>query len=534
MAITAAQPSTSTRWRRRFNGRLLRNIVSVQPRLTLLIIVLCVLIGTWLDVILSTERARFVVLAPTAKLGIELLLALTSLAGALVLLLFPAGADRGRLRWVAAGFLVLGGGGLGFGYLAPLRDPTPELQPFMYASLLIQSIAGVCWCVGFWPTVAPRLRGTRWLAVSLATATAVLFIYASGRQLPHLVRAQRLEDIALRDRATLGGLTGWYWLLALVPLALMWAAALGAMRRRAEPGMHSWLVVAMTLAAGAQLHALFWPTAFSPILTTSSLLRLTFTLVVAVGSIVSLRNFAVERSRLLSTAESVAKQAGAAARAKADFTAMIAHELSSPLAAIRRQLDLLADAPDAAASQTALAAMHAQLDGLQRLVGDAQTVATIERDEFAIFPRPIRLRPLLERAASGVAGSLGDRAVRLDMDGPERVLADAQRIEQVLHNLLGNAAKYAPAGTLIELTARQLHGRASIAVIDHGRGIHPDDLTRVFDKFERGREHSAAQTPGAGLGLYLSRQIVRAHGAELEVNATPGGGATFSFWLDPA
>jgi signal transduction histidine kinase len=500
----------------------------------LLSIVLCVLIATWLDVILSTERARFVVLAPTAKLGIELLLALTSLAGALVLLLFPAGADRERLRWVAAGFLVLGGGGLAFGYLAPLRDPTPELQPFMYASLLIQSVAASCWCVGFWPSVAPRLRPARWLAVAAAPAAGVAIIYGAGGRLPQLVRAQHLEDIALRDRATLGGLTDWYWMLALVPLALMWAAAVGAMHRRAEPGMHGWLVVAMTLAAGAQLHALFWPTAFSPVLTTSSLLRLTFTLVVAVGSIVSLRNFAVERSRLLSAAESVAKQAGAAARAKADFTAMLAHELSSPLAAIRRQVDVLADTPNEPASRAALAAVHAQLDGLQRLVGDAQTVATIERDEFAIFPRPVRLRPLLERAAAGAAGSLGEHAVQLAVTGPERVLADAQRIEQVLQNLLGNAVKYAPAGTPIELAARLLDGRARIAVIDHGHGIHPDDLARVFDKFERGRDHRAAQLPGAGLGLYLSRQIVRAHGAELELSTTPGGGATFSFWLDPA
>ena len=248
----------------------------------------------------------------------------------------------------------------------------------------------------------------------------------------------------------------------------------------------------------------------------------------------ALRNFAVERARLLSAAESVARQAGAAARAKADFTAMIAHELSSPLAAIRRQMDVLGAAPNEPASQTALAAVHAQLDGLQRLVGDAQAVATIERDEFAIFSRPVRLQPLLERAASSAAGSLGEHAVRLEMAGPERVLADAQRIEQVLRNLLGNAAQYAPAGTPIELTVRLLHGRAHIAVIDHGSGIHPDDLARVFDKFERGRDHHAAQLPGAGLGLYLSRQIVRAHGAELEVSTTQGGGATFSFWLDPA
>jgi signal transduction histidine kinase len=167
---------------------------------------------------------------------------------------------------------------------------------------------------------------------------------------------------------------------------------------------------------------------------------------------------------------------------------------------------------------------------LQRLITDAQTVATIERDEFAIFPRPVRVHTLLERAV-GAAGLVGEVALRIDASGPDRVLADAQRIEQVLRNLLDNARKFAPAGTPIEVTAVLRDGRVHIAVIDHGPGLHPDDCTRVFDKFERGRDHLAEQAPGSGLGLYLSRQIVRAHGGELAVSATPGGGATFAFWL---
>ena len=109
------------------------------------------------------------------------------------------------------------------------------------------------------------------------------------------------------------------------------------------------------------------------------------------------------------------------------------------------------------------------------------------------------------------------------------MLADPERIGQVLRNLLSNAAKYSPEGTPIELRVIDKKGRVRLEVADRGPGIHPDDVTRIFEKFGRGREDR--KTPGVGLGLYLSRRIVRGHGSELTVEARPGGGSVFGFDL---
>jgi RNA polymerase sigma factor (sigma-70 family) len=105
---------------------------------------------------------------------------------------------------------------------------------------------------------------------------------------------------------------------------------------------------------------------------------------------------------------------------------------------------------------------------------------------------------------------------------------------QVLRNLLSNAAKYAPPGTPIELRAVRRGEHVRIEVADHGFGIHPDDMPRIFEKFGRGRDRGGRKVAGAGLGLYLSRRIVQAHGSDLTVESTPGVGSVFGFDLPVA
>ncbi len=103
----------------------------------------------------------------------------------------------------------------------------------------------------------------------------------------------------------------------------------------------------------------------------------------------------------------------------------------------------------------------------------------------------------------------------------------------MLRNLLTNAVKYSPGGTSIELRAvpDEAAGRVRIEVIDHGPGIHPDDMERIFEKFGRGRDPEGRKVAGLGLGLYISRRILRAHGSDLTVKAAPSGGSVFSFDL---
>lgn len=225
---------------------------------------------------------------------------------------------------------------------------------------------------------------------------------------------------------------------------------------------------------------------------------------------------------------------------KADFTAMVAHELNSPLFAIRGLADMAASenlSPER--RRRALDAIQAEADALDALINDVRASAKIERDDFAVEPLPVPMDALLNAAAAYAATLPGDHPFDTvagttgDSDAASAlVLADQERIGQVLRNLLSNAARYSPEGSPIELRAIPLAGRIRLEVADRGRGIRPDDLPRIFEKFDRGRDREARRTSGMGLGLYLSRRIVRAHNAELTVNSTPGEGSVFAFELE--
>jgi signal transduction histidine kinase len=103
----------------------------------------------------------------------------------------------------------------------------------------------------------------------------------------------------------------------------------------------------------------------------------------------------------------------------------------------------------------------------------------------------------------------------------------------VLCNLMANAAKYSPDSAPIELRAKpgKTPGRVQIEVADRGPGVHPDDVSRIFEKFGRGRDRSGQKVAGVGLGLYLSRRIMRAHGSDLTLSLTSDSGSVFSFEL---
>ncbi len=259
-------------------------------------------------------------------------------------------------------------------------------------------------------------------------------------------------------------------------------------------------------------------------------------LVLAVVRDVTVRaRLEAERAALLATAQDYARRLGELAVLKADFTAMVVHELGSPLAAIRSWADVLATGaltPDEQAR--ALAAIQAETDVLARLVADVRTAAGAERDDFAVHPRPVSLAVLLADAAAYARTLPGAHPFALVSDGDAPVLVDPERLGQVLRNLLSNAAKYSPPGTPIELRALPQGGRIRIQVADRGFGIHPHDLKRVFEKFGRGRDEYGRTTPGVGLGLYLSKRIVQAHGAELTVESLPGVGSVFGFTVGVA
>lgn len=494
---------------------------------------LAVLIIVWIVLAFAFHHVRFAILAPRTEIGVEAVSALARLFGALVLSLFPPDKGGMRLRWVAAGFVILGLGGLAFGYLPPLVNNTYDINTSMYAWLVVQATACGLFVIGLVPKSPPRF--TRWSGL---TSLAVFFLLSAGSvvfadELPRLSHVTSPEVSVLRNDAMLSGLTGWHWLLSSIPLGLAIAALVGEARNRRDDTLRGWLVVAVVFLAGSQIHNMFWPSVYSPVLTTATLLRLAFTIVVVIGGIWELRLIALERATLLAVEQENSRRLRELAVLKADFTAMVAHELGSPLSAIRRLSEMLATGCITADRQSrALTAIQTQLDVLSALIADVQASAVIERDDFVVHTRPVPLDALLAEVIAFASSLPGEHPFTVSPSLHVQVRADPERIGQVLRNLLSNSAKYSPPRSPIQLMATRQMGRVRIEVTDHGYGIHPDDLNRIFEKFGRGRDRSGRKVSGVGLGLYLSRRILRAHGTDLAVNSELGIGSTFTFELE--
>jgi signal transduction histidine kinase len=214
---------------------------------------------------------------------------------------------------------------------------------------------------------------------------------------------------------------------------------------------------------------------------------------------------------------------------------MVIHELGAPAATIRNFTDVLATGEMRPADQAAIVAMmRSESERMLTLIDDVQSVAAVERDEFSVTPRPVAVADILADAKIFITGLGPDHPITIhsEADG-ETVSADPMRIGQVLRNLVGNAAKYTPAGTPITLRVTRIEpDQIRFEVADEGAGIDSADLEQIFEKYERGSSPTAALVAGKGLGLYLSRRIVRLHGSDLRVSSTPGAGAVFSFDLE--
>lgn len=506
------------------------------------------LIVAWALVGFFVDPLGFVTLVPPKfRGGEEVAEALIRFFGALILIMFLADDEMGRrMRWVAGGFFVLGMGYLLFGYVEPLLldnggiSPRERLNAELYEEMLMQTAAAILFVVALVAKSPPRLAGriVIGILVLIGVTYVVLFKFPGEIPLPPLVNLDSLEQMVQFGVAPSGWFTSWHWALAALPLALAVVAVAGAVRQSRRGTLRGWLLIAMVLWAGSLLHEYVYPWAHdSDVLTSADVLHLAVAAVVAVGGVSELRRVAAERAALLATEQENYRRL---AILRADFGDMVAHELGSPLSAIRRLIEMLEIedlGPRARAS--ALAIVESEINTLDTLVKDVHAAAAIERDDFKVISRPVPLVALLANAEA-FAGTLpGDHRLDVVLDdalggAQERVLADPERIGQVLHNLLSNAAKYSPEGTPIELRASRGRRRVSIEVADRGPGIHPDDLTLIFEKFGRARDLEGRRVPGVGLGLYLSRRIVQSHGSDLTVRSELGEGSVFGFELEVA
>ena len=516
-------------------------------RKTFIIAALVVIIVAWVIVNLTVEEAGFaVVVSGQLLVSEEAASALARFFAALVLVLFLAEDEGWRLRWVAAGLVALGLGHLIFGYLEPLiqNDP-PELRESLYEVLVTQTAACAFFAIGLLPNAPPRLSvqvATIVLAITPIIAYFFVFEILEGEDwMPSFSLVESSEE-AVQFGRSFAWLTPWHWVLSALPLGLAVAAAVGAFRQYQRGLLRYWLLFAMVLLAGSILHEYMWPSAYGgEVLTSADLLRLAFALVVAVGGIVELRRIASERAALLAAERERARRLDELAALRADFSAMVAHELGNPISALGTLTAMLGvEGLDPRTRASTLAAVRSEIDTLDALVADVRAAAAVEREDFEIEPYSLPLATLLTEAEAYANTLSGNHPVKVTLNGgldaQEQVLADPKRVGQVLRNLLSNAAKYSPEGTLVELRAtRNGPQHVRIEVVDSGEGIHPDDLNRIFEKFGRGRDRRGkSKVAGTGLGLYLSRRIVQAHGSELTVDSKPGEGSTFGFELEVA
>lgn len=482
---------------------------------------------------LTDAPAHFTIYSPTAEVGLESASALARLFGALVLFLFPWEKGGNRLRWVASGLAVLGLGSLIFGSIQPLLGVQLSFNSSIYASGGVRTLAALLLAIGLMPSRPPVLTRLAVVVIGLSLIGIALVTIALGDGLPALVHVASLRTAAGSHSTVLPGLTAWHWALSLVPVAFALAATVGTARAFREKTVEGWLLIAMLLLAGSQIYAMFWPSAYSPLVTTADLLRLAFALVILLGAIGQLRRGAAERTLLLADARDHARRLTELSILKANFTAMVAHELGNPLAAIRFATEVLATGELTREEEAAtLQSIRQQSEVLTALVADVSMAATVEHDDFQVRPRLVPLNSLIADAVTYGKSLEGDHPIVAPFATVQMVWADPERVGQVLRNLVSNAAKYSPPGTPVELRVSHVNTFVRIEVIDRGYGIHPDDMIRVFEKFGRGRDQSGKKVQGIGLGLYLSRRIVQAHGTDLTVQSTLGEGSTFGFELE--
>jgi signal transduction histidine kinase/HAMP domain-containing protein len=227
-------------------------------------------------------------------------------------------------------------------------------------------------------------------------------------------------------------------------------------------------------------------------------------------------------------------------RLKGDFVSSVSHELRTPLTSIKGAVDLLLEEQTGrltAVQRRFLQAIRRNSERLIALVSDLLDLSRIEAGRVELDLRALDTFALVRGAVLAHSDLFAARGQQVSLEVPEDVApihGDRQRVEQILANLLSNAAKYTPRGGRICVSARACDGYVEIAVADSGPGVPPEERELVFEKFYRGGDALTRQEQGTGLGLTIVRSLVELQGGRVWVEDAPGGGARFVFTLPRA
>jgi PAS domain S-box-containing protein len=228
-------------------------------------------------------------------------------------------------------------------------------------------------------------------------------------------------------------------------------------------------------------------------------------------------------------------------RLKSEFVATVSHELRTPMTSIKGYVDiLLMGAAGQLTEQQRgfLDIVSVNTQRLSILVNDLLDVSRIEAGKVELSIQPLDMRLLVEEAVRNyrLRAQEDGKSMTFVMDlqpGLPKVMGDAERVRQILENLVSNAYLYTPAGGNIEIRARARDHSVQVDIQDNGIGIQPEDHDKIFERFYRGEDPLVLASSGNGLGLAIVRQLVAMHHGQIWLvsDGIPGEGSTFSFTL---
>ncbi|MFB3880441.1 MAG: sensor histidine kinase [Armatimonadota bacterium] len=225
----------------------------------------------------------------------------------------------------------------------------------------------------------------------------------------------------------------------------------------------------------------------------------------------------------------------AAEQFRAELLSLASHELRAPLTSIRgyattlvREYGNLGEATQ----KEFLEGIASESERLNRLISDLLDSSQIDEGRLRIERKAVAPERLCEEAVRTASHPGMKHVFRMEVEpGMPEVLADPNRVHQAISNLITNAVKFSPEGSEIVVGSRRLNDHVEFYVTDHGIGIPRGDQTGLFTRFHRATNAHSPDTPGAGLGLYITKGVVEAHGGVVRVESDLGRGSTFSFTL---
>jgi len=249
-----------------------------------------------------------------------------------------------------------------------------------------------------------------------------------------------------------------------------------------------------------------------------------------VGALANQAALAIDKASLYALERKTTESLRELERARSDFVAVVTHDLRTPLSVIRGHLEMLAEKNGTAKTRAPISEATTQVERLDQLVDRILAGVRTDRPELSLRRTRFDLRATVTAALKEVA----PMARRHKLTGPRTgpavfVRGDRRRTAEVVAGLVHNATKYTPQGTRIMVRIERGDDRATVRVQDQGRGVPPNERSRIFEPYARGAGND--EVPGSGIGLFASRRVVEGQGGDIWVEDAPEGGAIFAFTL---